>query len=68
MVLVFSIQERKEKMFLRSGQCNLMIETDPIGTSNVPHFLYKPHWEKCTRISLLTLLGHRDLFRDGPLV
>ena len=45
-----------------------MIETDPIGTSNVPHFLYKPHWEKCTRISLLTLLGHRDLFRDGPLV
>ena len=24
--------------------------------------------EKCTRISLLTLLGHIDLFRDGPLV
>ena len=46
MLPAFNIQEMKEKMFLGSSQCNLMIETDPIGTSNLPYFLYKPHWEK----------------------
>ena len=56
------MQEREEKMFLRSGQFNLMIETDPIGTSKVPHFLYKPHWEKMHKNIFTNPIGTHRFF------
>ena len=57
MVLSFNIQEMKEKMFLGSSQCNLMIEIEPIGTSNVPYFLYKSHWETMHKNSFTNPIG-----------
>ena len=42
-----------------------MIEIDPIGTSDVPYFLYLPHWEKMHKNFFTNPIGtHRFIYSD----